>query len=163
MPADDYDDPAAHAATEEVLLLPSLSLADAVELGLLALSLARAAQLPVLVEVTRAGGVAFRAALPGTSPDNDAWAAAKTRAVLRYGHSTAWLRAHHRARGTTFEAATGFGVGEYAAHGGGFPLAVAGTGVVGVLVVSGLPQADDHAFVVDVLRRYLAGERATLT
>jgi uncharacterized protein (UPF0303 family) len=29
-------------------------------------------------------------------------------------------------------------------------------GVVGVITVSGLPQADDHALVVEVLERFLA-------
>ena len=44
----------------------------------------------------------------------------------------------------------------YAAHGGVFPLTIAGVGVVGTVGVSGLPQADDHAFVVEQLRTYLA-------
>ena len=41
---------------------------------------------------------------------------------------------------------------EYAAHGGGFPIRVAGAGRVGLMVVSGLPQLDDHALVVECLR-----------
>jgi len=37
---------------------------------------------------------------------------------------------------------------------------VRGTGVVGVALVSGLPQAQDHALIVEALEAYLAGERA---
>jgi len=61
--------------------------------------------------------------------------------------------------GTTFEEATGLDRPAYAAHGGGYPLAVGGTGVVGVALVSGLPQEQDHALIVEVLEAYLAGER----
>ncbi|MFD0330409.1 heme-binding protein [Streptacidiphilus monticola] len=43
----------------------------------------------------------------------------------------------------------------YAAHGGSFPLLVRGTGPVGTVTVSGLPQLDDHLFVVECLRRFL--------
>lgn len=31
-----------------------------------------------------------------------------------------------------------------------------GTGVIGAVAVSGLPQAEDHALVVEALERYLA-------
>ncbi len=45
----------------------------------------------------------------------------------------------------------------YAAHGGVFPITIDRVGVVGTVGVSGLPQADDHAFVVRALRAYAAG------
>ena len=45
----------------------------------------------------------------------------------------------------------------YAAHGGSFPIRVAGVGIVGAVTVSGLPQAQDHALVVEGLRDFLAG------
>ena len=45
---------------------------------------------------------------------------------------------------------------EFAAHGGGFPITIRDVGVVGVVTVSGLPQPQDHAFVVEQLGRFLA-------
>ena len=39
---------------------------------------------------------------------------------------------------------------EYAAHGGGYPLIVGDT-VVGSVIVSGVPQQDDHALLVEGL------------
>jgi len=44
---------------------------------------------------------------------------------------------------------------EFAAHGGAFPLIVRDVGVVGTVTVSGLPQEEDHRFVVGVLRAFL--------
>jgi len=43
----------------------------------------------------------------------------------------------------------------FAAHGGAFPLTIRGTGVVGTITVSGLPQVEDHAFVVAQLEAFL--------
>jgi uncharacterized protein (UPF0303 family) len=40
---------------------------------------------------------------------------------------------------------------DYAVAGGAFPLFVEGVGCIGTVAVSGLPQRDDHALVVDVL------------
>jgi uncharacterized protein (UPF0303 family) len=45
----------------------------------------------------------------------------------------------------------GLPVADYAAHGGSFPLAVAGAAVVGSVTVSGLPQRADHELVVEAL------------
>jgi uncharacterized protein (UPF0303 family) len=39
---------------------------------------------------------------------------------------------------------------------GAFPVLVRGVGMLGTVTVSGLPQADDHRLVVDVLRAFLA-------
>jgi uncharacterized protein (UPF0303 family) len=143
---------------EESLLLPSLSEGDAIDIGLVALGLARERALAVTIEVRRCGRTVFQAALPGTSPDNDDWIARKTRVVERFGHSTLHERVRHEESGTTFTERTGLPESQYAAHGGGFPLAVAGTGVVGVLLVSGLPQIADHELCVEALTAHLAAQ-----
>jgi len=157
---DPSTDPAALLAEEARLALPSLSETDAIAIGQLLLARAMARSLEVTIEVRRTGRAVFRAALPGTSPDNDVWIAGKAAVVERFGHSTWLVRQRYLARGTTFEAATGLDRPAYAAHGGGYPLAVRGTGLVGVALVSGLPQDQDHALIVEVLEAYLAGERA---
>ena len=111
---------------------------------------------PVTIEVRRLSRVVFRAARTGTNAHNDMYVAGKARIVERFGHSTMYERLSHLAQGTTFEDATSLAFPEYAPHGGGFPLAVGGTGVVGVAIVSGLPQEDDHALIVEVLSAYVA-------
>ena len=145
---------------EARLSLSSLDEADAIAIGRLLLARAEARSLAVTIEVRRGARVVFRAARPGTTSDNDTWIAGKAAVVERFGHSSFYVGQRYAADGTTFEAATGLGRPAYAAHGGGFPLAVAGTGIVGVALVSGLPQEEDHALIVECLEAYLAGERA---
>jgi uncharacterized protein (UPF0303 family) len=46
---------------------------------------------------------------------------------------------------------------EYAIHGGGYPIRVQGVdGLVGVVVVSGLKQEDDHQVVAETIQAFVA-------
>lgn len=145
---------------EARLSLPSVTEADAVAIGLLLLKRAEARNLPVTIEVQRLGRVVFRAARAGTNAHNDMYLAGKARVVNRFGHSSLYERLRHEVAGSTFAEVTTLPFPEYAPHGGGFPLIAAGTGPVGVALVSGLAQEDDHALVVEALEAFLAGERA---
>jgi uncharacterized protein (UPF0303 family) len=140
---------------ERRLTLPSLDENDAVAIGLRILETASKRDLPVTIEVRRAGRVVFRAARTGTTMDNDMYVAGKARIVERFGHSTLYERLRHELDGTSFADATSLAFPEYAPHGGGFPLIVTGTGLLGVAIVSGLPQLDDHALVVECLTAHL--------
>jgi uncharacterized protein (UPF0303 family) len=64
-------------------------------------------------------------------------------------------------KNTSIEA-RGLPISEYASHGGSFPLAVKGTGIVGSVTVSGLPQRADHELVVEALCRILGRDYAEL-
>ena len=50
----------------------------------------------------------------------------------------------------------------HAIHGGGLALNVAGSGLAGILLISGLPQVEDHLLGAEVITEYLArqGENA---
>ncbi|MEV7553915.1 heme-degrading domain-containing protein [Amycolatopsis sp. NPDC089917] len=144
------------AAQEERLVFRRFDNETALELGAHLLAVARDRALPVTVSVRRGDQRLFHASLPGTSADNDAWIDRKSRVVDRYGHSSFLVGERFRAKGTTFEAGSRLDPDLYAAHGGVFPVIVDGVGPVGTVGVSGLPQADDHAFVVEQLETFLA-------
>jgi uncharacterized protein (UPF0303 family) len=146
-------------AEEASLALPSLNEMDAIAIGERILTHAIRDRLPIALEIRRSGRVLFRAALPGSAPDNDDWIARKARLVERFGHGSLYCRVLHEAQGTTFFEKTGLPERDYAPHGGAVPLVVAGTGPVGVAIVSGLPQLDDHDLVVACIREHLAGSR----
>ncbi|MFB7090055.1 heme-degrading domain-containing protein [Streptomyces sp. NPDC056296] len=128
---------------------------DAWALGSLLVELARERRAPVAVDIHRAGQQLFHAALPGSTPDNDAWIARKRRVVERYGSASYLVGSRFRAKGTTFEESSRLDADTYAAHGGSFPITVADVGVVGSVTVSGLPQVEDHRLVVEALERFL--------
>ncbi|QFU90809.1 heme-degrading domain-containing protein [Amycolatopsis sp. YIM 10] len=129
----------------------------ALALGAQLLEAARQRELPVTISVRRNGQRLFHAALPGTSADNDEWIDRKSRVVDRYGHSSFLIGTRFRDKGTTFEESSRLDPDRYAAHGGVFPVIVRGVGPIGTVGVSGLPQAEDHAFVVEQLELFLNG------
>jgi uncharacterized protein (UPF0303 family) len=98
----------------------------------------------------------FHAALPGAGPDNADWVRRKRNTVLTLATSTLAVGLKLKASGETLEERYGLSPRDHAAHGGGFPLTLAGLGCIGAITVSGLPQVEDHALVVEVLERVLA-------
>jgi uncharacterized protein (UPF0303 family) len=52
---------------------------------------------------------------------------------------------------------------DYVLAGGGFPVSVRGAGVIGAVVVSGLPERGDHGMVVDALCDFLGKDKAALS
>ncbi|MEU6823632.1 heme-degrading domain-containing protein [Streptomyces atriruber] len=143
-------------AQERRLVLPRFTHDDAWALGTLLVELARERGAPVAIDIRRGGQQLFHAALPGSTPDNDAWIDRKRRVVERYGCASLLVGSRFRAKGTTFEDSSRLDPDVYAAHGGAFPIAVEGAGVIGAVVVSGLPQVKDHELVVEALERFLA-------
>ena len=144
------------AAEEAELQFSAFTEDDAWTLGRAMVATARAAGAPVAIDITRHGHQLFHAALPGSSPDNDRWIERKARVVDRFGHSSLYMRTLCARDGSTLEEEFLLDGREFAAHGGAFPLLVRGVGPVGTVVVSGLPQVDDHRMVVTALREHLA-------
>ncbi|MGW2208143.1 heme-degrading domain-containing protein [Streptomyces sp. NPDC001781] len=142
-------------AQEERLVFRTFTHDDAWALGSLLVGLGRERQAPIAVDIHRAGQQLFHAALPGSTPDNDAWIARKRRVVERYGSASYLVGSRFRAKGTTFEDSSRLDPDRYAAHGGSFPITVEGVGVIGSVTVSGLPQVEDHRLVVEALERFL--------
>ncbi len=143
-------------AEEEELQFPGFTNDDAWALGSALVAAGREQGAPIAVDISRNRHQLFHAALPGASRDNDGWIRRKTRVVDRFEHSSLYMRQASIERGTTFEAEFGLDPGRYAAHGGAFPITVRSVGPVGVVVVSGLPQVEDHRMVVAALRAHTA-------
>jgi uncharacterized protein (UPF0303 family) len=141
---------------ERRLTFEQFDYADAWALGCLLVNLATSRDLPVAVDIRRGTQQLFHAALPGSTADNDAWIERKVRVVQRYGASSYLVGRRLAAKGQDLDAAMGVDPARYAAHGGAFPVRVPRVGIIGVVTVSGLPQADDHALVVEAIETYLA-------
>jgi uncharacterized protein (UPF0303 family) len=129
---------------------------DAWRLGGLLVEFGRDRRLPIVVDIRRHGQQLFHAALPGSTAENDSWIERKVRVVNRFSASSYLVGRRLAVNGTRLDEDMGVVPIEYAAHGGSFPIRIAGVGVVGSITVSGLAQADDHALVVEAIERFLA-------
>ncbi len=143
-------------AEEQVLTLPSLEVLDALEIGEIAKSLSLARHLPIAVEVRLGDWIVYHASLPGSKPENDCWIARKAKVVLLKHHSTMYERVSAQERAVDWHKENNVDNETYAIHGGGLPLTTKKEGFVGTLLISGLPQVEDHLLGVEVLTEYLA-------
>ena len=142
-------------AQEERLRFTRFDNDDAWTLGSLLVRLGKERGLPITIDIRRHGHQLFHAALPGTAPDNDRWIERKVRVVERLNASSFLVGRRMAAKGQAMDAAYGVDPADFATHGGAFPIRIVDVGVVGVVTVSGLPQADDHALVVEALGLFL--------
>ena len=142
---------------EELLLtLPKLDVADAMEIGEIAKSFGTQKSLPIAVEVRLGDWIIYHASLPGSTAENQWWIDRKARVVMLKHHSTIYERVSAEERGVDWHKENNLLDETHAIHGGGLPLITKGEGFIGVLLVSGLPQVDDHLLGVEVLTEFLA-------
>lgn len=98
----------------------------------------------------------FHCALPGTSAHNDVWIERKKRTVREFGASSYLVGLRFPILDNyVLEHAPWMDPMQFSGHGGGFPLAIRGVGVVGTIAVSGLPHEVDHALIVEALSEHL--------
>jgi uncharacterized protein (UPF0303 family) len=150
------------ALQERELSLPRLDAQVAWQLGVRLRDLAEQRGLAVVIDVRRFGQPLFYAALEGTAPDNAQWVRRKSNVVARFHRSSYAVGLKLKAKSETLAEQQGLPLIDYSAHGGSFPLAVDGAGVVGSATVSGLPQRADHELVVEALCGLLGRNYADL-
>ena len=142
---------------EELLLtLPKLDVADAMEIGEIAKSFGTQRGLPIAVEVRIGDWIIYHASLSGSKSENQWWIDRKARVVKLKKHSTMYERVLAEECGIDWHKENNLLDETHAIHGGGLPLITKSEGFVGVLLISGLPQVDDHLLGVEVLTEFLA-------
>jgi len=142
-------------AQEERLVFTRFDNLDAWRLGSAMVAAATERSLPVTIDIRRHGQQLFHVALPGTTAENDSWIERKVNVVNRFAAASYLVGRRLAARGSALDEELGVDPRLFAAHGGAFPIRISEVGVVGSVTVSGLPQADDHAFVVEMLEAFL--------
>ncbi len=144
---------------EQELQFPHFNETTAWQLGVQMVEHAMRDNLPITIDITRGQHQLFHASMPGTAADNDEWVKRKVRLVNRFGHSSFYMGQLLKHKGKTIEQSYLISESEFAAHGGCFPIIVKGTGMVGTITVSGLPQEEDHKLVVESIRAFIAKEQ----
>ncbi|MGI9135478.1 MAG: heme-degrading domain-containing protein [Candidatus Nanopelagicales bacterium] len=146
------------AEQEAALVLSSFTLDDAVGLGAIAQSRAESENLPLIIQVRHGRRIAFMVSLPGSQYDSENWINRKAAVVEKFETSTMYQKLRYAEKGTTFAEGTGLSPHEFAAYGGGMPIWVANVGIVGSIYASGLPDVEDHEFLVDCLHELRAAQ-----
>lgn len=141
---------------EKELVFDTFTYDDAHALGEMLYACAKEKGLAIAIDITRNDGQQlYHAALPGSAADNDQWMLRKMRVVRRFGHSSFYMNNKLQDAGMTIEEMSHVSSMEFAPVGGCFPVNVKNAGPVATVAVSGLPQHEDHAFLVGTLRKYL--------
>ena len=141
---------------ERILTLPSIGVTDALAIGEIAKSFGVVRNLPIAIEVRLGDWIIYHASLPGSTQENDWWLSRKARTVMHKHHSTMYERVSAEERGVDWHKENNLPDETHAIHGGGLPLITKNEGFVGVLLISGLPQVEDHLLGVEVLTEFLA-------
>jgi len=142
---------------EELLLtLPALDVADAIEVGEIAKSFGTQRGLSIAVEVRIGDWIIYHASLPGSTSENQWWIDRKARTVMLKHHSTMYERVSAQEREADWHKENNLSDEAHAIHGGGLPLITKDAGFKGVLLISGLPQVEDHLLGVEILTEFLA-------
>ncbi len=150
------------ARQEEALRFRAFNERDAWVLGSTMRKAAQDRMLPFVIDIRIGNRPLFYTALPGSTPENPDWVRRKVNTVMRFHKSSYRVGREYQLQGKSFDASRGIDPMDYAPAGGGFPIHIAGTGVVGAVTVSGVPQREDHGFVVEMLCAYLKQDHAAL-
>ncbi len=111
--------------------------------------------LPIVIDVRTWDRALFYAALPGSMDANADWVRRKVNVVRRFLRSSYRVALEQDTADSLFAPRHGLDPKDYVLAGGGFPIRIAHAGIIGCVTVSGLPQRQDHAVVVEALCAHL--------
>jgi uncharacterized protein (UPF0303 family) len=141
---------------EELLRFQKFDETDAWYLGSLLRTLAHEKSLPMVIDIRIGNRPLFYVAMPGTTPENPDWVRRKVNTVMRFHKSSYRIGREYAEKAVKFDQSRGIDVMEYTDAGGSFPIHIVGTGVVGAITVSGIPQREDHNFVTEGIAKFLS-------
>ncbi|RQW64233.1 heme-degrading domain-containing protein [Vibrio viridaestus] len=128
-------------------------------LGSYLVQLSKDRKLPIAIEVYAFSQVLFTCALPGSTEENLIWIRRKRKSVLRFGHSTHYLSVKNALDGIDFNAQPQIDEMEFCDHGGAFPITLKNSGIIGAVVVSGLPSHEDHALTAEGIAHIISTQQ----
>lgn len=143
---------------ERGVVFGSFDNVDAWDLGQLFVSVAKERRLAITIDIARGEQCLFHYAMPGTSAHNDVWIQRKKNTVREFAASSYLVGLRYPITDAhTLEDAPWMNSYDFTSSGGGFPIMIRGSGMIGTVAVSGLRHTDDHALVLEVLRQFISG------
>lgn len=117
---------------------------------------------PIVIDIRTWDRALFFAALPGSTDANADWVRRKVNVVRRMGRSSFRVALEQNTPDSLFPARHGLDPKDFVLAGGCFPIRLANAGIIGCVTISGLPQRQDHAVVVEALCAHLGLDHAAL-
>jgi uncharacterized protein (UPF0303 family) len=154
------DDVAIIKRQEHDLVFPGFDETKAYALGARLHRMATERRLGIICDIRLWDRQLFYFAMPGTTADNPEWARRKHNVVRRFQKSSYRIVRERNSEDRNFPEHLALPQADYALAGGGFPIRVAGVGVIGSVTVSGLPQREDHLLVVEAIALELGRDPA---
>jgi uncharacterized protein (UPF0303 family) len=146
-------------AQEQGLVFPRFDEAVAFSLGMRIRERAVNEGLGLVADVRTWDRPLFYMALPPTTGDNQHWVRRKYNLVQRVSKSSYRVVLENTSGVDHFPPRRGLDDADFVLAGGGFPIRVAGAGMIGCVTVSGLHERDDHAVAVDAICDELGVDR----
>lgn len=131
--------------------------ADARRLGEMLFENSKSCARTVGVEIRINGDVVYKYMPDSCNRENGKWLRAKGNTVEMMRMSSLHVAAQLALDGEVLEDKKMNSL-EYGSLGGGFPVFLRGTGMIGTIAVSGLWHEEDHRLVIRTLEEYLEGE-----
>jgi uncharacterized protein (UPF0303 family) len=140
---------------EELLQFNHFSRADAWKLGKELVGILQTEGIGLSLSIRlRDGLIIFQYAPDGTNQNNESWMTRKFNTVRMFETSSLLNSLKLKKGNQTFDS-RGYDPRLFAASGGGFPIRLKGTGVIGAVVASGRPHLQDHDTLIEALVRHL--------
>ncbi len=144
---------------EKELTFSSFSRADALRLGQLINEASAGYPEPIAAEITINGLVVYRYFQDGARPDSELWLERKRNAVELMQMGSLRFGCMLEESGESLESRK-LNPDDFAPGGGGMPIILAGTGVIGSVCVSGEPDHLDDQAIVTRAMQALKAEKA---
>ncbi len=139
---------------EKKLTFTSFSPEDAFNLAMIIKEKSKQYEQGLSIEIIINGLTVFRFFPTGTSADNEFWLSRKKNVVERFHMSSLGFMKKLESKGEDLTNLM-LDAREYAFCGGGFPIRIKNTGVIGSICVSGYPHESDHQIIVDSIAQFL--------
>jgi uncharacterized protein (UPF0303 family) len=145
------------AQQEALLHFPAFDPAAAWQLGSLLHDALVTRNAGGTVEIEFDHQLLFACTTPGAKPNQADWIRRKRNSVRRLGRCTYAIGRELARENATLDSAHHLSETDFAAHGGGFPIRLIANPqtIAGTIVLSGLPQRDDHNLVVTAIAQFL--------
>ncbi|MDD3347535.1 heme-degrading domain-containing protein [Oscillibacter sp.] len=134
---------------EETLCFSAFSNEDALTLGLKIIEKAKQRGVAVAIDITVNGTELFHYTMQGANARNAMWIKRKQNMVqvsqISSLHAGQFLESEGKDQWKNWR----LNDTDYTCLGGGFPILLKGTGVIGAVACSGLPHEEDHRLLVD--------------